>query len=53
MPILHFEFVLVIESVNIFEVSDQVGRGNNRINTDDMNELAADYSSNQAPIQPI
>ena len=42
MVILHFEFVLAIESGNTFEVSDQVGRSDNRIPADDMNELVAD-----------
>ena len=50
--ILHFDFVLAIDSGNTFEVSDQVGRGDNRINADDMNELAADLSSSQVPAPP-
>lgn len=45
--ILHF--VLTIESENTFEVSGRVGLGENRINADDMHELAADLCSNQAP----
>jgi hypothetical protein len=50
--ILHFDFVLAIDSGNTFEVSDQVGRGDNRIHADDMNKRAADLSSSQAPAQP-
>jgi hypothetical protein len=50
--ILHFDLVLAIASANTFEVSDQVGRGQNRKNADDMNELATDVSSSQAPARP-
>lgn len=50
--ILHAEFVLAIESGNIFEVSDQVGRSNNQMPADDMNKLATDLSSSQALAQP-
>ena len=49
--ILHFDLVLAIASANTFEVSDQVGRGDNRIDADDMNKLAADLSSSQASAQ--
>jgi len=51
MVIPHFDFVLAIDSGNTFEVSGRVGRGENRINADDMNELTADLSSSQAPDQ--
>ena len=47
MVILHFEFVLAIESGNTFEVRDQVGRSDNRIPADDMNKLATDLSSSK------
>ena len=50
--ILHFDPGLAIASANTFEASDQVGRGDNRKNADDMNELATDHSSSQAPAQP-
>jgi hypothetical protein len=52
MAVLHFDFVLAIDSGNTFEVGDQVGCGENRINADDMNELTADLSSSQAPDRP-
>ena len=51
MVILHFEFVLAIESGNTFEVRDQAGRRDNRIPADDMNKVATDLSFSQAPAQ--
>ena len=53
MVILHFEFVLAIESGNTFEVRDQVGRSDNRIPADDMSKLATDLSSSKHPLNPI